>query len=252
MSGRRHAGGVDDLSIGRSIRAVRIKRGWRQADLAAASGVSQQTVSRIETGELDGLPLATLRRATSKLGIRLTIEARWQGAELDRLLAGRHSAMHDHMARLFESLPGWTAVPEVTFSIYGERGAVDILAWHEASRTLLVIELKTEIVDVQETAGTLDRKVRLAARIAAERGWQPAVVASWLVVAEGSTNRRRVAAHRAMLRAALPTDGRSVPGWLRNPRGSIAALSFLSPTRATSADRGLGRVHRVRTAQTAA
>ena len=61
--------------------------------------------------------------------------------------------MHEELARLFAGLPDWVAVPEVTFSIYGERGAIDILAWHEPTRSLLVIELKTELVDIQETSG---------------------------------------------------------------------------------------------------
>ncbi len=235
---------------------MRTKRGWRQADLASTSGVSQSVVSRVEAGELGGVPLRTLRRIVAALGIRLTVEARWQGAELDRLLGSRHSAMHDRVARLFASLPEWTAVPEVTFSIYGERGAIDVLAWHEPTRTLLVIELKTEIVDVQETVGTLDRKVRLAAPIGAQRGWAAAVVSSWLLVAEGRTSRRRVGAHRAMLRAALPADGRSVAGWLAHPRGRIAALSFVRPvlpsTQVAGTGRGLGQVRRVRRARAAA
>lgn len=178
--------------------------------------------------------------------MRLAMEARWEGAELDRLLGARHSAMHEELARLFASLPDWVALPEVTFAIYGERGAIDILAWHAASRTLLVIELKTELADIQAMIGTLDRKVRLASRIAADRGWAPAVVASWLVVAEGATNRRRVAAHRALLRAAYPDDGRTILPWLREPRGRVAGLSFLSATRQVGAPRTLAQVRRVR------
>ena len=57
------------------------------------------------------------------------------------------------------------------FSVYGERGVIDMLIWHPARRALLVVELKTEIVDVNELLGTLDRKRRLAKRIARERGW---------------------------------------------------------------------------------
>jgi hypothetical protein len=62
-------------------------------------------------------------------------------------------------------------VPEVSFSIFGERGVIDVLAWHAATRTILVIELKTVIADVNELIGNVDRKRRLAPRVAAERGW---------------------------------------------------------------------------------
>ena len=43
-----------------------------------------------------------------------------------------HAAMHEDVARLFATLPGWDEVPEVTFSEFGERGSIDILAWHAA------------------------------------------------------------------------------------------------------------------------
>jgi len=38
-------------------------------------------------------------------------------------------------------------------------------------------------------------------------------------------NRRRLAGHRAMLRNAFPTDGRTMRGWLREPAGPVAAWS---------------------------
>jgi len=239
-------GRMDDVRLGRAFRAVRIRKGWRQADVASIAGVSQQTVSRIERGRIAGGPQGTLRRVAESLGIRLTVEARWEGAELDRLLAGRHSAMHEAVARRFKAMPDWALSPEVTFSIFGKRGVIDILCWHAASRTLLVIELKTELVDVQETVGTLDRKVRLATKVAADRGWVPVAVACWLLVADGGTNRRRVQAHRTMLRNALPADGRTITGWLRDPRGPIRALSFLADTHGASGNRRLAQVHRIR------
>jgi len=47
-----------------------------------------------------------------------------------------------------------------------------------------------------------------------------------MILAEGRTNRRRVEAHRAVLRAALPSDGRMMRTWLAAPAGEVAALSF--------------------------
>jgi transcriptional regulator with XRE-family HTH domain len=251
MSGRRQDRAMNDAQVGRAFRAVRVRRGLRQADVAVAAGVSQTTVSRLERGRLGSVPLDTLRRVAEALGMRVSLVAAWEGAELDRLLGGRHSAMHEAVARDFGRLPEWVTAPEVTFAVFGERGAIDILAWHAPTRTLLVIELKTELVDVQDTLGTLDRKCRLAARIAAERGWEPLVVGRWLLVADSATNRRRVAAHRAVLRSALPADGRTITGWLAAPRGSISALSFLASSHATTATRGFAPVHRVRRRRTA-
>jgi hypothetical protein len=113
----------------------------------------------------------------------------------------------------------------VSFAIYGERGVIDCLAWNPERRALLVVELKTDIVDVNELIGTFDRKVRLAPRIAGDRGWNPETVSGWVIVLHGRTNRARLAAHKAVLRAAFPLDGRSVGSWLRRPVGRMSALS---------------------------
>lgn len=147
------------------------------------------------------------------------------------MLNARHSRLHELVARRFRELPAWLAVPEVSFWIRGERGVVDILGFHRPADMLLVIELKTDIVDVNELLGTVDRKRRLALEIARGQGWSvaPGARASvWVVVADGATNRRRIAAHRTMLRAAFPVDGRAMPGWLLDPRTPVRALSFWS------------------------
>ena len=219
---------MTDQRLGAAFRAVRIRRGWRQRDVAEKARVSRGSVSDIERGRLDSVTIRVLRAIATALDIRVDLVARWRGSELDRLLDAKHAALQNAVTRWLEQLGGWLVVPEVSFSISGERGSIDLLAWHAATRTLLVIEIKTAIVDLQDLLATFDRKARLAPRIARERGWQPAVVARWLVIADGSTNRRRVAAHSATLRAALPADGAAVRRWLVSPAGGLSALSFLS------------------------
>ncbi len=209
-------------------------------------GVSTWVVSQIERGHLGTLSLDTVERVAAVLQIHVQVVARWRGGDLGRLVNARHSALHEIVAQLLSSIPGWAFVPEVSFSEYGERGIIDIFAWHAASRTLLVIELKTEIVEVQETVGTLDRKRRLAAKIGAARGWRPAAVAAWLIVAESSANRRRVAAHRTMLRAAFPNDGREMRRWLLSPVGAPVALSFLADVGGGNATQNFAARKRVR------
>ena len=168
-------------------------------------------------------PLRTIRRIAAALDIRIDIVARWRGGELDRLLAARHSTLAEAVA-IISSLPGWALAPEVSFSISGERGMIDILAFHEPTGSLLVIELKTAIVDVNELVGSVDRKRRLAApirggpRLAVERP-----VSCWVIVAAGRTNRGRIEAHRTILRSAFPVSGRTMRGWLRRPVGRVAA-----------------------------
>jgi hypothetical protein len=159
------------------------------------------------------------------------------------------NARHSYLAAAVIELLGrygWHVVPEVSFSVYGERGFIDLLAWHAASRTLLVIELKTEIVDAAEMLGVLDRKSRLAARIARERGWDPVSVSTWLVIAGSSTNRARAKALAPMLLAALPTSARSMKKWLRAPTGRVAGITFFQKFSTTGAKREFASRQRVR------
>jgi transcriptional regulator with XRE-family HTH domain len=239
---------VDDRRLGAAIRTIRLRRGWRQDDLALRAGLSRWSVLRIEHGRLGSMRLDALRRVADALDAHVYLQLRWQGGDLDRLVNARHSAFHEVMARRFASLEGWTAAPEVSFSIYGERGVIDILAFHPATGSVLVVELKTEIVDVQELLGTLDRKRRLAQRIASERGWVAHRVGVWLAVAESTTNRRRVAVHGTVLRSVLPSGSRAVTAWLREPgRGGLAALSFVSEVHGTRTRSALAAPRRAST-----
>jgi transcriptional regulator with XRE-family HTH domain len=220
---------MNDLQLGLGLRAARIKRRWRQVDLASRAGVSTSLVSRLEHGDFDRSPMSLARMVAAELGVTLEIVPRSRGADFDRLINARHAALGEGVAAWVARQPGWAAAAEVSFSIYGERGVVDLLAWHDATRALVVIELKTAIVDVDEIIGTLDRKRRLAPRIAATRGWHPLSVSTWLVVASSSTNRRRVAQHRTLLTSNLPLDGRSMaPLFLHPEQGPQSGIAFWS------------------------
>ncbi|MDQ3553663.1 MAG: helix-turn-helix transcriptional regulator [Chloroflexota bacterium] len=239
---------MDTVRVGLSLRSVRIRRGWRQEDVAAAAGLHRSTVSVVERGHWDALSFGTIARIATVLGVRLDITARWRGGDLDRLLNAGHSALHEILAQLFDDLPEWVRQPEVSFAIYGERGVIDILAFHPASGSLLVIELKTEIVDVQDLVGGVDRKTRLAAQVARSRGWMARSTACWVVVRDTRTNRRRMTAHGSMLRSAFPADGHAVRSWLVRPRGSMRALSFMTVAHDSNISQRTSGVKRVRKA----
>jgi hypothetical protein len=136
--------------------------------------------------------------------------------------------MHEAVLRHLAGMRGWEARAEVSYSIYGERGVIDILAWHPASRCLLVIELKTELVDPQGLVASMHRRQRLAPAIALEFGWHPSAVGAWVIVRRSSTQKRRLHLHAGLLRGAFPEDGRAMRRWLRSPGGTVSALSFVS------------------------
>ena len=180
----------------------------------------------MERGHIGSMRLDDVRRVAAALDIRIDIYARWRAGDLDRLLNARHSELHELVARWFAAeLPEWVLAHEVSFAIYGERGVIDILAWHEPTRSLLVIELKTAIADVNELLGTMDRKNRLAAQVARDRGWDPLTVSQWLIVADTRTNRRRLDAHMTVIRNAFPAGTWAMRRWLRRPRDTIAAVT---------------------------
>ena len=226
-----------------TLRAVRIHLGLRQVDVARRAGVSQATVSRLERGRLDAVPLAQVAEVADVLGVRLDLVPRWRGGDLDRLLNARHAALHQATAGWFvQRWPGWELAPEVSFSVYGERGVVDLFAWFPEQRALLVVELKTELVDLNELVGTLDRKRRLAREIVQDRGWQPDVVGGWVVVSASRATRRHVAQHAAFLRAALPDDGSTGRRWLTKPDRALKALSLERLGASTAAGVAVRRV----------
>ena len=227
------------------LRALRLRRGLRQVDIARGAGCAHATVSRIERGHLEELTVARLRHVAGALNARVVIDVRWRGAEAARLLDERHAALQQELALRFARLPGWEFAPEVSFSIYGERGSIDVLARHRASGAVLVVELKSELVNLQDLLATVDRKRRLAPAIARERGWACNVVGTWVLLEEGRENRRRVAAHRHVLIGAFPSRGREIRAWLAGPGGTIAALSILTIARAGNGRRSIGPRSRV-------
>lgn len=115
---------------------------------------------------------------------------------------------------------------EVSFNNYGERGRIDVLAYHAVTRTLLIVEIKTLIVEVQAILGGLSVKQRVAPTAARPFGWRPAATVPALVVVETSTNRRRLAEHERLF-ARLTLRGRTALEWLRAPVGAPEGLLIL-------------------------
>jgi hypothetical protein len=150
---------------------------------------------------------------------------------------------------------GWECAVEVSFSIWGERGSVDILGWYAEQVALLVCEVKSIVPDAQATISSLDRKTRLARKIADGHGWTPSSVSRLLVIGESTTSRRRIARFGALFEAAFPDRSSSLRRWLKRPVGSASGLMFLP----YASRRGAGtppaareRVHRPRCASNGA
>jgi transcriptional regulator with XRE-family HTH domain len=211
------------------MRELRVKRGWRQEDLARHADLSRGAVARVEQGRGDRLTIQTVERLITALGARFVWRIDWNGEVLDRLLDQSHAWVVELVVRMLTA-DGWLCVSEASFNVYGERGSIDVLAYHPVRQALLVVEVKSSLGDMQATLMVLDRKVRLAADIARARGWTPRTVSKLLAIRDGSTARRRVREFDATLRSAFPDRSTALRRWLRRPTNdALAGLLFLSP-----------------------
>jgi transcriptional regulator with XRE-family HTH domain len=211
-----------------AIRVLRRERGWRQEDLGHRASLSRDTVSRAERGKLDGLTLGVLSRLAAALDASLVVDVRWHGAELDRLIDRAHAALQNAAAtRLGRA--GWIARPEVSFNHYGDRGRCDLLAWHPSTGSLLIVEVKSRIADVQDLLGRLDVKVRLGAMLAAQAGWgRPARVVPALVLNDDHKARAVLGRHQAIF-GRYGLRGRRALSWLRAPADASGLIWFEEP-----------------------
>jgi transcriptional regulator with XRE-family HTH domain len=216
-------------------------------DVAEKAGVSEATVSAVEHGQFESTSLRIVRGVAAAAGVSLSVTPRWRGPDLYRLLDEKHAAIAGCVVTRLTAL-GWAAKPEHTFSIYGERGSIDVLAWLPSRRAALVVEVKTQLVDLQDLLSTLDRKRRLAVVVAQGLGWRPEVVGTLLVMPAETQARNSVVKHRALLDGSYPARGAEVQDWLRTPQRDLGGIWFLNFT-VREAKRRPGGSFRVRRAR---
>lgn len=210
--------------------------------------MSQELISLIERGHGDRLSVQVLTAVVGALDARLVVQLRWRAGDLDRLLDADHAAVSAAMVERL-GLEGWEIRVEVTYATSRSAGSIDILAWHPATQSLLVIEVKTEITSAEATLRKMDEKARVAAAVARQRfGWMAASVSQLLVIEDTSTNRRRLRGAAALFGSALPLDGRAIRGWLARPSGSVEGRLFLSVSNGGGGIQLRGGRHRIRRA----
>ena len=208
---------MEDRRVGRAFRAVRIHSGWRQQDVADRADVSQRQVAEIELGRLEHVSLGTLRKVGKVLDLRASVDVWWPSGRVDQLLDRGHAALVEYLVRVLRDA-GWEVRVEYTFNEFGERGSVDVLAWHAASRTLAIGEVKTRIDDVQAANASFTRKVRLIPVVVArQEGWQPDRILSLLVIADTRQNRDLIRHHEATFRSIWPDRTAAVKREIANP-----------------------------------
>lgn len=221
---------------------LRVRAALTQSMLATRAGVGRQAVSLLERGHARRLRLGVVEAVLGALDARLDLRLLWNGPELDRLIDAGHAALGSAVKRRLERW-GWRVRVEVSYSRYGERGRIDLLAFHAATGVLLVVELKTELVDVQALLGSLDAKARLARHVAEGFGWDVRAVVPAIVFAEHRTTRERLARVETLFdRYGL--RGRAAITWLRRPTGAPSGLVWFTASAVGAAPRVRQRVRR--------
>jgi hypothetical protein len=195
---------------------------------------------------MERMTLSVLRRCLAVLEVRLDLVPGWRGANLSRLRDATHAALQAVWKLRLERW-GWQVWVEVSFNHFGDRGRIDLLAWHPVHRLVLVVEVKSEIDDAQALLGGLDVKCRVAPMVVRRLGLGPgAAVVPFVVVGDGSTSRDRLR-RLAPLFSRFAVRGRAAFSWLRRPVGVPAGLLALTDLRfATGSSVTPVGTHRVR------
>lgn len=236
---------MTDDRAGRLIATVRRHLSLRQSDVGRMAKVDQTVVSLIERGQLERVSLARFRQVCAALSIEPVLDLRWRNGLVDRLIDRVHAAIVEVVVAELRAL-GWEVLPEFTFNVYGERGSVDVLAWHPAMRALLIVEVKSRLTDLQAMLMSISRKIRLVPPLVAdERGWERLALGRIVVMADTRANRATVAAHRSTFESSFPSRTVEARRWLRSPTGDLAGLWFVPVDR----DPALGMDRRRRISQ---
>ena len=237
---------MDDIRIGRILRALRRRRRWTQSRLAARAGLSQQAISLVERGHGSTLAVRTLREIFAALDARWEPVVSWRGGSLDRLLDDDHSRL---VAAAATSLNGWgwDVAIEVTYASFGERGSIDILAARAAIGVVVSIEVKSELASIEATLRKIDEKDRLVRRfICRDRfGFRPAAIGRLLVLPATNTARRRIRASAPVLDVVLPARVRMVRDWLAKPGSALSGIWLIANTNGGGATRTAGNLVKV-------
>lgn len=227
---------MDANRIGADVRLLRRRKGWTQARVGGEAKLSRWFVSEVECGRGDRVSGVVLERVVNAVGGYLSVRVLYHGEALDRLRDRAHAALVEALVSMLVAL-GWAVETEVSFNHFGDRGVIDVLAFHPRVGMLLVIEVKTVVPDLGGMLAALDRKARVAPKLAEARGWEVRAVSRLLVFPETSTGRRRVATHATTFLAAFPERNEAIRRWLRDPMGPIRGLLFLADAAGGSARR---------------
>lgn len=141
--------------------------------------------------------LAMLNRHAAALDLRVDLRLIGRSGHAVRMADEEHAAIVDTIAAWLRHR-GLDVEAEASFSEWGERGRIDLLAYDPRTGTIVLVEVKTLLLDLQELLGGLDVRERLIATIARRRAWTVERRVTLLAVAATAANRTVVRDHAAL------------------------------------------------------
>lgn len=188
-------GAMFSVATGRVLRMLRLRRNWRQSDVAKKAGISSSAVGRHENGIIGSFP--AIEKHAAVFALRVDVRMTGRAGDLVRLADEEHARIVEMVAGWFRA-HGFQTETEASFSEWGERGRIDLLAFDPSTRTLVIVEVKTQLLDLQKLFGSLNVNERLASTIAKHRGWIVGQTATVLATASTPANHKIVREHPSL------------------------------------------------------
>ena len=196
--------------VGRRVRDVRLALGWSQRELARRSELAQSTICRIERAALADLSFDTAAVVLDVLGVRATLDLQSPFiADGRRQKDPGHARCVAYVARRLRRL-GWVTATEVEIVTGSSRGWIDVLAYRARDGLLLVIEIKTDLVDIGMVLRQVSWYERAAWDAARRQGWLPREAIGAVLVLATQRTHERVAENREVLRQSFPISARDL------------------------------------------
>lgn len=192
--------------------------GWTQSTLATHAKTSQSMVSRIEAGRASPLDVLVVERVLVALGMRITLNL--EARHLDdrrRQRDGVHARLLGYEDRRLVADAWGTALEQEITGRERTRGWIDLLAFRQTDRALIVNETKGDIEDMgalQRSLAFYEREAWAAAR---RIGWYPRSVTVLCVALDSETVAARIDANRDLVSRAFPARAADTAAWLASP-----------------------------------
>jgi len=174
------------------------------------------------------MSLKVIARISDAMGLEVDLSLR------PPFISGRqrdaaHAQCGAYVQRRLEA-SGWLVEREVEIVHGRSHGWIDLLAFGPATRSMLIIEIKTEVDDLGRIERTLGWYGREAWTSARRLGWRPIRTAVWLLVLATEVNDERIRANRDALAAAFPGRASEIQAALaRQAPSPPRALALIDP-----------------------